>query len=271
MILKNKHNKKRNTAFLYETLIRELTKSVVKKENEKRQEIVAVLKEFFSNSSILSKELQLYKSLLEKDTETQEACKQLVFETYIAFNSLDRKKVYNTQTKLISLMSKKFGKSIFQNFVPNYRNMATISQYFSSDTPKTKIILERKIVEDLTSAEQEKEQLKPIDKLTYKVFVKNFNEKYSNLLKEQQELLNHYISSFVDNGIEMKIYVNEELSRIKDVLQEYSQETKSEDHTSKINEVSSIIEDFSKNPINEQSITQILRFQELVREIENVN
>ena len=38
-----KHNKKRNTAFLYETVIKELTKSIVKKNNEKKYK----LKRFF--------------------------------------------------------------------------------------------------------------------------------------------------------------------------------------------------------------------------------
>ena len=42
-----KHNKKRNTAFLYECLIKELTRAVVR-EDKKRQFITKkVIKEFF--------------------------------------------------------------------------------------------------------------------------------------------------------------------------------------------------------------------------------
>ena len=33
---KMKHNKKRNTAFLYEALVKELTKTVVEKDNNKK-------------------------------------------------------------------------------------------------------------------------------------------------------------------------------------------------------------------------------------------
>ena len=38
------HNKRRNTAFLYEALVRELTKSVVAKDEERKSAVMAVKK-----------------------------------------------------------------------------------------------------------------------------------------------------------------------------------------------------------------------------------
>ena len=64
--MKPKHNKKRNTAFLYEVLIRELTKSVVRRDHEKKKNIILILKEHFGVNSILYKELQLYRDIFEK-------------------------------------------------------------------------------------------------------------------------------------------------------------------------------------------------------------
>ena len=43
--MKLKHNKKRNTAFLYESLIKEMTKAVVDKNKELKNEIVSILRE----------------------------------------------------------------------------------------------------------------------------------------------------------------------------------------------------------------------------------
>ena len=43
-----KHNKKRNTAFVYEALVRELTQSVVKNNKNKQNKIVSIIKEHFS-------------------------------------------------------------------------------------------------------------------------------------------------------------------------------------------------------------------------------
>ena len=51
-----KHNKKRNTAFVYEALVRELTKAVIKKDNNKKKKVVAIIKEFYSNDTELFKE-----------------------------------------------------------------------------------------------------------------------------------------------------------------------------------------------------------------------
>ena len=60
-----KHNKKRNTAFLYECLIRELTKAIVQENKSKQTIVKGLLKEFFSKGKALKQELDIYRSLLE--------------------------------------------------------------------------------------------------------------------------------------------------------------------------------------------------------------
>ena len=54
-----KHNKKRNTAFIYETLTRELTKAIVDKNSDRKETVLAIIKEGFSGDSTLAKELSL--------------------------------------------------------------------------------------------------------------------------------------------------------------------------------------------------------------------
>ena len=66
-----KHNKKRNTAFIYETLARELTKAIVDNIDEKKNKIVFLVKEHFSPSSVLREELTLYRTLLETNNIQQ--------------------------------------------------------------------------------------------------------------------------------------------------------------------------------------------------------
>ena len=55
-----KHNKKRNTAFVYEALVRELTESVVKHNKNKQNKIVSIIKEHFGHESLLKEELELW-------------------------------------------------------------------------------------------------------------------------------------------------------------------------------------------------------------------
>ena len=52
--------------------------------------------------------------------------------------------------------------------------------------------------------------------IVYNTFIKKYNDKYSeSLLEEQKELINKYLTSYADNKLELKIYLNEEVGRIK--------------------------------------------------------
>ena len=66
--MKLRHNKKRNTAFLYETLVKELTKSVVNNDVKKKKAVLSILKEHFKKGSALGNELTLYRDVLEKSS-----------------------------------------------------------------------------------------------------------------------------------------------------------------------------------------------------------
>ena len=63
--MKTKHNKKRNTAFIFESLIYEMTKAVVSKDSKTKNALVAILKEHFSQGSILEKELQCFQAMMQ--------------------------------------------------------------------------------------------------------------------------------------------------------------------------------------------------------------
>ena len=113
--------------------------------------------------------------------------------------------------------------------------------------------------------------MKPIDSLTYKTFVSKFNEKYSGTLSEQQKaLLSKYISSFSDNGLDLKIYLNEEIGRLKEKV-ESSLNTRevSEDAVMKQNteRVLSELKAYSKKEIDTNMIQSLLKIQDLVLEL----
>ena len=50
--MKLKHNKKRNTAFLYESHVKELTRAVVKKDTERKNVLVSMIREHFSKGTV---------------------------------------------------------------------------------------------------------------------------------------------------------------------------------------------------------------------------
>ena len=60
--MKAKHNKKRNTAFVYEALIREMSKAVLVGDKALQNKVLEILKKHFSEHSLLGKELGCYKA-----------------------------------------------------------------------------------------------------------------------------------------------------------------------------------------------------------------
>ena len=267
-----RHNKKRNTAFLYEALVRELTKCVVRREEGRKGKILSILREHFNKSTLLYKELQLYKDVASSDGLEQAYAEKFVNYLKMEHEKIDKQKLFEEKDVVISKINKALSKSVYSNFVPNYKDLATISQLFDEDvTVKERILLENKIIQRLTSEQDEKEEMQPITKLAYKTFIKNYNSEYSNLLEEQKQLLNHYIISFSDDSLSLSIYLNEEIGRLKDVVHSSLQieEVKNDPRMLEAtNEVLSTIDNFKKNPINEIMIKQILKIQNLAKEIQ---
>ena len=132
---------------------------------------------------------------------------------------IDADDLFAKQTEIINVVNKSLSPSVFSNFVPNYKALATINKMFNSSSPKEKVILETKIIEDMSKAPNLKEDNEPVDNIVYKTFVGKFNEKYDEqLLEEQKDLLSHYITSFSDNSLELKMFLNEEIGRLKDIF-----------------------------------------------------
>jgi hypothetical protein len=272
--MKLKHNKKRNTAFLYETLVRELTKSIVKKNNHRKEQLMETIKDFFGKDKLLAKELELYKSLCETYSMEPHVAEKLIFEIRKKHDTLDKKSIFNEQSNLIKKMNTIISKNAFASFVPNYKSLATVYQIFNQETPtKERVLLENKILKTMTNkAKAIIQEMKPIDDITFRTFVEKFNTEYSGkLINEQKELLTKYISSFIDNGIELKVFLNEELGRLKKVVTESvtMEEIRNDSEMSeKTKKVLEIIDDFKNHKIGKELIEKILKIQNLVSEIE---
>ena len=266
-IYKMNHNKRRNTAFLYEALVRELTKSVVAKDEERKSAVMAVMKEFFNNNSILKQDLNLYKEIVETRGTTKAAAEKIIGYVRKERERLSNEKLFEAQTRLINKIHNNLSEDVFSNFVPNYKALASIYQMFSPNTKiKNKVLMENVVVQYMSSLPQKINEQKRINNATMRIFSSKFNNHYSGLLEEQRVLLSKYISSFTDNGLELKMYLNDELGRIKEMIASAKFEGELQE---KINKVSSVIDGFKGELINEEMLKQIMKMQQLVREIKS--
>jgi hypothetical protein len=265
MSSKIKHNKKRNTAFLYEALVRELTKASLKKDSARKNTIVSILKEFFTSGKPLARELKLYQNIMATKVEDKRLAEKIIFESRLERSALDEKTLFNEQSTLISRINKELSQEVYSNFVPNYKSLATLHQIFNNPKvgAKSRVLLEEAVIEEMTKlAEQKQTKMDHIDGVVYKTFTKKFNDTYEGLNERQKTLLKTYIGS-VGDDLEMKIFIDDELETLRAEIVESAE---LEIFPEKKEEILNLLETFSQKDIDQQDLTKIMKIQQLVEE-----
>ena len=266
-----KHNKKRNTAFLYEVLARELTKSIIHNETVRSVRVKNIIKEFFNERQPMGRELSCYTPLMQKVNTTELVAQKIILECKRRHSKIDEHEVFNEQSRLIKRINVDLGKEVFNTFVPNYRSYATVAQIFSSKTPIShQVLLEEKIAKTLLSPlEEVADSLEGADSLVVKNFVNRFNDEYKVLLPEQKELLKKYITSFGDSAVDFQLYLGGQLQKIHQQVSEslISEEVQNdEDMEKNTHEVLERINNFNVSEIGTKELLGILKLQNLANE-----
>ncbi len=203
---------------------------------------------------------------LDNNTATR-----FLFEVKKDYQKLNSKEIFNEQTKLINKINKTISKEVFENFIPPYKDAATIYQFFHDHdlTAKSRMLLENKVVNLLVENKNENEVKFPkVDNLAFKTFLQKYNSTYSkDLMVEQKELLNKYITSFSDNGLQLKMFLNEEVGRIRESISSHIETNADEKMKNKLNEVLEVVDGFKSQKIDTKMVKKILKIQNLLGEI----
>jgi hypothetical protein len=91
-------------------------------------------------------------------------------------------------------------------------------------------------------------------------------------MEEQKSLLSLYITSFSDNGVELKTFLNEEIGRLKNVILESQKSSVFEEDVEMASKASLVVErldNLFETTIDEDVLLTILKTQELVKELNN--
>lgn len=263
---KYKHNKKRNTGIVYTILIQELTRSILNKNRESEKKLKKILYEFFNKNTELHKEVEIYKQFKDIDNFSKEDTIRLLELAKKEVEKLDKKQIEKEKSRLIHEINKNFSMNFYGNFIPNYRLLASLGQIFSEKLSlKERIIIENNLLEDIENNKKEIYMLPSIDNLTFKTFVQKFNDKYSDLLKEQKDLLFNYVLSLEQNNLNFKFFLSEEIGRMKKILSEVS--SVSQDNKEIYENKEKLIEklnEFKAAEISQEMLTNILKIQEIV-------
>ena len=83
-------------------------------------------------------------------------------------------------------------------------------------------------------------------------------------------MLNKYISSFIDGGLELKVYLNEEISRLKSIMKDAKGVDEIKDDNVLIEsgeKVEQLLRTFAEAPIDDDMIEDVLKIQKLTAEM----
>lgn len=264
-----RHNKKRNTAFLYETILREYTRAKYNKNINIANKCISLLKEYFSKNKILYKHLQIYKSLYKNTGLTDELAREFLKEARRKFDQLDSREIFNTQTRLINDSVNKYSLDIFSNFIKNYRLIASVDQFLrGSETVEETIHHKKRITESLTSLSvPEKMQLDTIDEITYRNFVKRFNQEYGKVLNEgQKRFLKSFIQAESVEEPEFKLQISKEISKLEEVFNSF--QTEDIELKEMMKEAIQTLKHIDISQIDERDVENILRVQQIASVLE---
>ena len=90
------------------------------------------------------------------------------------------------------------------------------------------------------------------------------------MAEEQKELLTHYITSFTDNAVSLKTFLNEEVARLKNTIAESRKNDMFQQDSEmqrKANQIVEKLDTFKKTEINDDVLLTVLRTQELAKEL----
>ena len=287
MARKLKHSKIKNTSILFELLTRQITADVLAGKSTKS---VKIVKKYFNENTELGKELQLYRILSEKHYESESRATDLLEMVVESRQKLSNSKLRNEKYNLIKEIKENYNVSDFFNGrISNYRLLASIYNVFQSQISRTTFNPEETInskftvLEHITSKKvSEKEikekvlkeyskQDKDLRLLAYQILVDKFNQKYKTLNESQKNLLKHYINN-ISNTNSMREFVDLESAKIKKILRFHIPKVDDDITRIKLTEAVNQISNLTKGKVvNEKQVLTLMRYYELVKEIENVH
>lgn len=280
---KLRHSKFKNTGVLFELLVRQLTSDTLNNVNESA--VLNIIKKHFGKTSILTKELDLYKALLETNFNNQSKADKLIEEVVKARKRFDNKKLTKAKYDLIKDIKESFElEDFFKTRVRDYKESASIYklfEYSSYENPTETVNSKFTVLEHITNKpinESDKQRAlesytkadKDLRLLSYKILVDRFNDKYTDLNRKQKALLKEYINN-ISNTTTLKEYVQQESDTVCKELAKLSKKVDDKVVKIKLNEVTNLTNSFNKiRTVKDSHILSLLRYYELVKELKNL-
>jgi hypothetical protein len=280
------HSKYKNTAILFELLVKQITHEVLS--NSQKPVSERIIKEFFNSKKELAKELKLYNQIVKEKYSTQDDAKLFLEEIITERKKLDENKLRKEKYNLIKTIKESYDLPRFlSSNLQNYRILAAIYKIFETKVAGRKVEIRdyidsnNLVLEHITTSkvspkkreeiyEAFRKQSEDLRLLTYKVLVDNFNKKYSSLDEAQKDLLREFINN-VSNTSTFPTFITEQRDKAIARLVKESNEIKDGVTRIKLLEMIKLIKSpkFLKEN-QEKQVSVLMLTHQLLKEIQNV-
>jgi hypothetical protein len=281
---KIKHSKFKNTGFIFELLVRQITSEIMSANKSIAEKI---LKEHFNSKKELSKELKLYQYLINEKYNSESKAEQFINTILEARKRLDETKLTREKYNLVKEIKQTYNLDEFiKSPISNYKTLASIykifetvtndEQYDPTDVVSSRFTIAENIINSsiqnkdvkLKDAvlEEYRKQDDDLRAVSYKLLVESFNSKYSNLTNDQKGLLREYINNINNTG-KLSEYVSNEITKLVEGLKEVG--SKISDKVTKIKlaeTIANIKKIKSVKKIKEQHLSAMMMTYELLKE-----
>ena len=282
---KIKHSKFKNTGFIFELLVRQITSEIMSSNKSVAEKI---LKEHFNSKKELSKELKLYQYLINEKYNSEAKAEKFIDTVCEARKRLDEKKLTKEKYNLIKEIKETYNIDEFiKSSISNYKTLASIYKIFEVVTTNesyepTDIVSSRfTIAENIINSsiqnkdvkikdavlEEYRKQDDDLRAVSYKILVESFNTKYKNLTDDQKGLLREYINNINNTG-KLNEYVSNEASKLMNGLKEVGNNISDKVTKIKLAEtIANIRKIKSVKKIREQHLSALMMSYELLKEL----
>jgi len=281
-----KHSKLKNTAILYELLMRQVSADVVSGNMDSKA--LTIVREHFVNGTEVQKELELYQLLVNHKFNTESKANNLVEAVLTARTRLNSSKLRKSKYAIIKEISQSYNtESFFSSNIPNYVQYASVYKLFEDklsgepsdpvDISKCRHTLVEHICGKSTARMEAKtkvlaefeRQPEDIRLLTTKLLVDKFNQKYNDLSLKQKSLLREFINNTQNS---LKKYIESEIPTIRKALTDLTPTVTDKVVKIKLTEVIKQLEHLTKGrDVKDENVAALLGYYSLIDELRRLS
>jgi hypothetical protein len=278
-----RHNKKRNSALLYEFLIRHISGCLINDDKQGAAKAMDISKRYFSQGTALRDELNLFNSILKTNVKSRDSAQRILNEVLRDAARMNSRRLDAEKSNLIKEVNYSFDDRFYRYKIPNYTVYASICTLLNEKRNKKKVLssvnrikLEDSVVEHLVNKEAPVNGGLKIDpnynNVVYRFATQKFHKKYENKLNESQKrLLTKYAVYLIsENKDAMDKAIQTEVANIKKRLVNIQDVSvmKDKELMSKLRECYTKLSEVNFDVITEEKILELLKYVKLADEVE---